>query len=57
MAAVLVVRVLLGLLLELVEFLGLVLILHLGNLVAVLLAADRHCLYNLVGFLGFLVLF
>jgi hypothetical protein len=55
--AVLVVRGLLGLLLELVEFLDLVLILVLGSLVADLLADYRHRLCMMVGFLGLVGLF
>jgi Flp pilus assembly protein TadB len=57
MVAVLVVRGLLGLLLELLEFLDLVLILVLGSLVVDRLADYRHRLCMMVGFLGFLGLF
>ena len=49
MAAVLVVHVLMGLLLALVDF---VLILDLGNLVAVHLVAARHCFHRMVVVLG-----
>jgi hypothetical protein len=55
--AVLVVHFLLGLLLELLEFLDLVLILVLGSLVVDRLADYRHRLCMMVGFLGFLGLF
>jgi hypothetical protein len=54
MVAVLVVRGLLGLLLEFLEFLDLVLILVLGSLVVDRLADYLHRLCMMVGFLGFL---
>jgi hypothetical protein len=57
MVAVLVVRGLLGLLLEFLEFLDFVLILHLCRLAVDLVVVDHHYFRMMVGLVGFLGLF